>query len=353
MASRARRGDFGLRGGGGGEAEEGEEAGGVGGGSLGDEAAGVGEVDVGLGGDAGEVELGVVAKPGEAVAGTAAVGVDEADHVVGETEGGEVAVESGRRIVKQGLGAGKEEEVARVGVGIEGPALGVLGDEVEAGAQVAHVAEQVGPDQAHDFPERLAGVEAGGLGEGAEEGAVEGGVELVDGGARHAEAAGGFVGAEAIEPLGGLEPVAESAGVVVEAEVLEDEGEGAEGRVVGGELVVIEVEAFGLVAVADIDHRDGGILEVGLGGFAAEEGDGVFGEEHAAGEEFIFVGTTRVGEEEGEMGHVRVSLVGVAAQGNPGNAVLVGGRGERAWGLKAKEGAALQPEAEWCGVEAL
>lgn len=44
---------------------------------------------------------------------------------------------------------------------IDGPNLRVFADEIEAGAEGFYVVEQVLADHAHDFPERLAGLETG------------------------------------------------------------------------------------------------------------------------------------------------------------------------------------------------
>ena len=110
--------------------------------------------------------------------------------------------------------------------------------------------------------------------------------------------------AAAVEPFGGFEPFAELAGILVETEVLKDDGERAGGDVVARELVVVEVVERGVVAVADIDDGDGRIGEVGGRGFATDDGRGALGEKDAAGEEFVFMGTAGVREDGGKRGHV-------------------------------------------------
>jgi hypothetical protein len=144
-----------------------------------------------------------------------------------------------------------------------------------------------------------------GGGEAAEQRAVDGGVKLADDVALDAEPAGGGVGAAAVEPLGGFEPVAERAGIRVEPEVLQHEGERAGRRRVVGELVVVEIVERGLVAVPHIHHGDRGIGQVGLDRLAARDGDRGGGEEHAAGEKFILMGAARVREDRGERRHSR------------------------------------------------
>jgi hypothetical protein len=69
---------------------------------------------------------------------------------------------------------------------------------------------------------------------------------------------------------------------------------------IGGKLMVVEVVSFGCVFAADIDDGDGGIGEIIHGGLAAYDGCPMHRSEEAAGEEFIFVGTTGVGENEGD-----------------------------------------------------
>ena len=287
-----------------GEAQEGAEAGRVGGGGFGDEAAGMGEVDVGLGGDAREIEARIVTVTGEAVAGVAAVGRNQADHAVAESAAFHVAFDGGGGIVGERVGAREEEHGGRAGDVVERPELGGAGDEVEAFAERADVGEQVVTDEAHDFPERFAGGELRGEGEAAEERAVDGRVEFADDVAFHAEPAGGIHGTATVEPLRGFEPVAELAGIFVEPEVAENEREGAGGRVIFGELMVIEVVERGVVDVADIDDRSRRIGEVGGGGFATDDGHRVDGEEDATGEEFVFVRAAGVGEDRGERCHV-------------------------------------------------
>ena len=275
----------------------------VGRGGFGDEASGVGEVDVGLLRDAREVEAGVVAVAGEPVAGAATVWGDEAEHAFAEAAAFDVALDGGGGVVGQRVGARKKKDTRRAGDVVERPEFRVAGDEVEAFAERADVGEQVVADQAHDFPERFAGGKLGCEGEAAEERAVDGRVELAHDVALHAEPACGVVGAAAVEPLGGLEPVAELAGVLVEPEVLEDERERAGGDVVARKLVVVEVVERGVVNVADIDDGDGRIGEIGGGGFAADDGRGVFGEEDAAGEKLVLMRAAGVGENRGEGRH--------------------------------------------------
>lgn len=275
----------------------------------------MGEVDVGLGGDAGEVEARVVAVAGEPVAGAAAIGRDGAEDAVVESAGGDVAVHAGGRIFGERIGAREEEHARAFGRVVERPEFGVAGDEVEALAEGTDVAEHVFADEAHDFPERVAGVELRGGGEAAEEGAVDGRVEFEDDVARDAEPAGGVHGAAGVEPFGGFEPVAEFAGVGVEAEGLEDERERAEGRVVAGELVVVEIVERGIVGVADVHDGDAGVGEVGGRRFATHDGNGVDGEEGAAGEEFVLMGGAGVRENRGEGRHGQRTLVQRSRQG--------------------------------------
>jgi hypothetical protein len=78
--------------------------------------------------------------------------------------------------------------------------------------------------------------------------------------------------------------------------MLEYEAEGADGRVIGWELMVIEIVPLGRVLAADIDDCDGGVGEIFLGGFAAYDGHAVHSGEEAAGEEFVFMRAARMGK---------------------------------------------------------
>jgi hypothetical protein len=73
--------------------------------------------------------------------------------------------------------------------------------------------------------------------------------------------------------------------------------------VVFGKLVVVEIVEGGLVPVTDVDHGDGGIGEVGSRGLTADDGHGVERDEHAAGEELVFVGAAGMREDRGEREH--------------------------------------------------
>ena len=254
----------------------------------------MGEVDVGLLVDAGEVVERVVVVAGEAVAGAAAIGVDEGGDGGGFADGGEITINAGGGLVGEGIGAGEEEDF----VVVHGPDLRLLGDGVEAGAEFAQVLEEIGADVAEDFPEGLAGLKVFGFGEATQHGDVDGGVELGHGVAVHTEPLGGDVGAAGIEPLSGLQPVAELAGVFINAEMLQHEAQRAQGRMIGGTLMMVEVVALRGVLTADIDDGDCGIGEILWGGFAADDGHAMYGGEEAAGEEFVFVGAAGMGEDE-------------------------------------------------------
>ncbi len=182
---------------------------------------------------------------GKSKSGAAAVGIDEP--VDGFAEVVEVAGEAGGRVVRHRVGARHVEHADPLVAVAELEDGGVFGDEVDPLAQGAQIHEEVLADHAHDLPDRIAGLELAFLGEAAQEGDVDGGIEAVDEGSLDPEPVGGGEGAPRVEPLGRLEPFAEGAGVLVETEVLEDEGERADRRVVGGELVVVEIPARGIV----------------------------------------------------------------------------------------------------------
>lgn len=164
----------------------------------------MGEVDVGFLRDAGEIETLVVAVAGETVTAAAAVGRDQGDDALAQPAAFNVTLDGGGRVVGQRLGAREKKDAGRTGDVVEGPEDGVAGDEVEAFTQGPHVAEDVFTDEAHHFPERVAGGELGGEGEAAEKRAVDGGVEFADDVAFDAEPAGGVHGASAVEPFGGF-----------------------------------------------------------------------------------------------------------------------------------------------------
>ena len=265
----------------------------IGGGGFGDEAAGVGEVDVGLGFEGAEVEEGAVVVAVEGVAGATAVGIDHADECGFVFEALDVAGEAHGGFFGERVGAGEEEDF----MVSEVPDFGVFGDEVEALAEAADVGEEVITDHAENFPEGIAGEEFALAGEASEDGEVDGGVEFGEGFAFGAEPFCGFDRASGVEPFGGFEPVAEGTGVFVEAEVFEDEGEGAGRLVVAGKLVVVEIEAFGFVAVSDVEDAGLGVVEFEVDGVASVDGNGVFGEEEGGGEEFVFMGAAGMGDD--------------------------------------------------------
>ena len=82
--------------------------------------------------------------------------------------------------------------------------------------------------------------------------------------------------------------------------MLEDEREGAGGRVILGQLMMVEIIELGGVLVPDVEHGGGGIGKVGGSGLAADDGRGVEREEDRAREEFVFVGTAGVREDRGD-----------------------------------------------------
>jgi hypothetical protein len=86
------------------------------------------------------------------------------------------------------------------------------------------------------------------------------------------------------------------ASVGVDPEVLQHKRKGAGGRVIFGELVVIEVISRRIVFVADIHDGDLRIVQIGGGGFAPNDGHGVQGEQDTAGEELVFMGAAGMGE---------------------------------------------------------
>lgn len=203
----------------GGGAEEFAEAGFEGGGGFGDETSGVGEVDVRGGCNEGEVECRVVVVARERVAGAAAVWVDHGGDGGVWVAGGDVSGQSCGGLGGKRIGAGEEEDVV---AGVL-PKPSVCGDEFEPAAGIAQVVDEVGADPLHDLPEWFLGTDFAGAGKSAEQGEIDGGNECGEGIAVDAEAAGGFVGPEDVEPFGGFEPIAEFTGVVVDAEVHEDE----------------------------------------------------------------------------------------------------------------------------------
>jgi len=250
-----------------------------------------------------EVEARVILKTSESVARAAAVRDDGGDDFSGKTLGFDVAVDAHGRLLGQRIGAGQEENF-RGGVGeIERPDLGVAGNKVEAGAEGPDIVQKIFADHAHDRPQRIAGRKTRSEGEAAKQGDVDRGVELRESVAVDAEELGGGDGASAIEPLGGFKPVAKLAGVGVDAEVLQNEGKRAGGRVVFGQLVVVEIIERRLVAMADIEDGNGGIGEVVGGGLAALDGHGMFREENATGQELVFVRAAGMGENGGESRH--------------------------------------------------
>ena len=58
--------------------------------------------------------------------------------------------------------------------------------------------------------------------------------------------------------------------------------------------MVIEVVLLRVVLVSDVDHGDGRVFQIVLGRVATRNGDGGYGQEHRAGEEFIFMCPTWV-----------------------------------------------------------
>jgi hypothetical protein len=175
--------------------------------------------------------------------------------------------------------------------------LGVLRDEVEALAEGADELDEILADEAHHLIDGVSWNESGGFREAAEEGDVDRRVQLREGVAVHAQPLGGDIRAAGIKPLGGFEPVAEATSILVDAEVLENEAQRADGRVIGGKLVVIEVVLRGIVLAADIDHGGGGVSEVFRGGFAADDFHAVDSHEEAAGEELVLMRAAGMSED--------------------------------------------------------
>lgn len=134
-------------------------------------------------------------------------------------------------------------------------------------------------------------------GEASQERDVDWRTELSDNIAFDAEPPGGSIGAAAIEPLGGFQPVAEFPGVGIKIEVLEDQRKRAGWRGVSRELMMVEIPIFGLVQAAHVDHANGGIRQVGFDGLPALDFRSVSGEENAAGQEFVFVGAAGMSED--------------------------------------------------------
>lgn len=256
----------------------------------------MGEVDVGLLLNAGEVVAWVVVVAGEAVAAAAAVGVDEGGDGGVLADGLQIAAQAGGGVVDDGIGAREEEDF----VLIHGPELGVLGDVVEAAAQLAQILQKILADVTEDFPQRLAGFQALHFGKAAQDGDVDGRGELAHDAALHAEPLGGDIGAAGVEPLGRLQPVAELARILIHAEVLQHEAQRADGRMLGRKLVVVKVVPLWRVLAADIDDGNGGIGEVLWRGLAPDDGHAVHGGQQAAGEEFVLMGAAGMGEDEGE-----------------------------------------------------
>ncbi len=59
-------------------------------------------------------------------------------------------------------------------------------------------------------------------------------------------------------------------------------------------LVVIEITALRDVFTADVEHRDGGIGQIGFGWIAAFVSDKRLGEKNGAGQEVVYMGTARM-----------------------------------------------------------
>ena len=82
--------------------------------------------------------------------------------------------------------------------------------------------------------------------------------------------------------------------------MLQDEREGAGGRVILGQLMVVEIIELGSVLVPDIDDGGGGIGKVGGRRLAANDRRGAERDQDRAREEFVFVGTAGVREDRGD-----------------------------------------------------
>jgi len=58
---------------------------------------------------------------------------------------------------------------------------------------------------------------------------------------------------------------------------------------------MVEVAIFGFVSMTDIDDVSVRVAQICFGRFATLDLDGALGEQCAASEEFVFVGTARMG----------------------------------------------------------
>ena len=123
---------------------------------------------------------------------------------------------------------------------------------------------------------------------------IDGGVELRERFTRNTKPFGRLVGTAAIQPLGGLEPVAEMQRVFVEAEMLQHKAQCAAGRVFAVEMMVVEVGLRRVVASTDIDDHYRRVIEVVAGGFSPEHRDPVPGYEYADGQKVVFMGAAGV-----------------------------------------------------------
>ena len=262
----------------------------------------MGKVDVLFFTNAGEVELGGIVEAGEGVAFASAIGVEGSHRLGRELVVLNEATYAEGWVRSLGVGAWDEEGLEAVG---EIEPLAVVFNVFEATTELAEVGEGVLANVMHQFPEEVAGMEKLFAGKGAQDGAIDGRVEFGERFAGNAEPFGGFDGAASVKVFGGLKPVAELARLVVKVEILQHEGEGAYRWVVRGELMVVEVEKGWVVGAAYVDDDGIGFGEVGLGGFAAGDGDSILGNEKSAGEKLVFVGGAGMSNDETGSRHVR------------------------------------------------
>ena len=262
-------------------------------------------MDIGLTGNAGKIQALVILKAREPVAGSASVRINQTGDFVLASEFLDKVLQAKRRFFGKRIGAGDEENLGWSSGQVEVPKLCGLSEIVEPAAQGADVVEKIFANHSHDFPEGLTGFQSGRLGKASQDGHIDGGVELVQHLPLDAQPFCRRMRSPAVEPFGRFQPIAKLPGVVIESEVLKDEGERTNRSMVAGKLMVVEIGAFRFVEVADIEDADPGVGEVPGCRFAPDDRDGLFSEQDAAGKKFVLMSTAGMGENGLDGSHAR------------------------------------------------